>query len=180
MEKNEIQTSFERMKQAVSEVIKEELGVSVESCKSHTSCTLKVVALPEAVNTVEVYIPYQIFVGARTNDACSGWDVETWKMGFRSLCFEFGVKDCPRTRLMAKKSVQVSPRGYANYFWKRIESMNGWNIVLPEIPKAKTVGAEILKNAAQLSEDEGVSQKNTDGLEVQKTFELMGLKFCCM
>lgn len=175
-----IETSFERMKKAVSEVIKEELGVNVIACNSHTSCTLKVVAIPQKENCAEVYIPYQIFVGARTNDTCSNWSVDNWKMGLRKLCLEFGVKDCPRTRLMTKRSAQVSPRLYANYFWSKVESMKGWNIILPEFPKAQPVGAEILQTAAQLAGSEDVSQKAQNNLEVQKAFELMGLKFCCM
>lgn len=179
MEKS-TETSFERMKQAVREMVKEDLEVEVTSCKSHTSCTLKVVAFPEAVNTVEVYVPYQIFVGAKANDVCANWDVNYWKMALRQLCFEFGAKDCPRTRLMTRRVSGVSPRTYANYFWKRIESMSGWNIVLPEIPKAQPEGAEIMNATAQ---NDGESE-GSDGIhnksDILKTFELMGLKFCCM
>lgn len=179
MEKS-TETSFERMKQAVREMVKEDLEVEVTSCKSHTSCTLKVVAFPEAVDTVEVYVPYQIFVGARTNDVCANWDVDYWKMALRQLCFEFGAKDCPRTRLMTRRVSGVSPRTYANYFWKRIESMSGWNIVLPEIPKAQPVGAEITKTAAQKAEENEEPGKIHKKPDIVKSFELMGLKFCCM
>ena len=51
MEKSK-ETSFERMNIAVREMVKEDLGVDVACCKSHTSKTLKVVAHPEKVNTV--------------------------------------------------------------------------------------------------------------------------------
>ncbi len=179
MEKS-TETSFERMKQAVREMVKEDLEVEVTSCKSHTSCTLKVVAFPEAVNTVEVYVPYQIFVGAKANDVCANWDVNYWKMALRQLCFEFGAKDCPRTRLMTRRVSGVSPRTYANYFWKRIESMSGWNIVLPEIPKAQSEETEIMKTAAQSAGESEESDDIHNKPDILKTFELMGLKFCCM
>ena len=94
MEKSK-ETSFERMNMAVREMVKEDLGVEVASCKSHTSKTLKVVAHPEKVNTVDVYVPYEIFVGAKTLEACAHWEVDYWKAAFRQLPFEFGVKNCP-------------------------------------------------------------------------------------
>lgn len=180
MENNKIKSSFERMKQAVCEMVKEDLGVNMIACKSHASCTVKVVALPEEANAVEVYVPYQIFVGAKTNDECFKWCVDNWKLGLRKLCLEFGVKDCPRTRLMTQRCSNVSPRLYADYFWSKIESMKNWAIILPEFPKAQAVGSEILKTVAQLSESEEDSPKAQNNQDIHKAFELMGLKFCCM
>ena len=91
MKKQDEMTSFERMKAAVCEMVKEDLGVEAVSCKSHTSQTLKVVAYPDKPNTVEVFVPYQVFVGAKTNEVCADWDVNYWKMAFRQLALEFGV-----------------------------------------------------------------------------------------
>lgn len=177
---NSKETSFERMKQAVREMVKEDMEVEVTSCKSHTSCTLKVVAFPETVDTVEVFVPYQIFVGARTNEVCTEWDVNYWKMALRQLCFEFGAKDCPRTRLMTRRVSGVSPRMYANYFWKRIESMSGWNIVLPELPKVKPTETETVKTVAQVAASKDEKGEIHNKPDVLNAFELMGLKFCCM
>lgn len=180
MENNSKKTSFERMNEAVREMVKEDLEVEVTSCKPHHSCTLKVVAIPEAVNTVEVYVPYQIFVGAKTNDVCAEWGVNFWKMGLRQLCFEFGVKDCPRTRLMTRRAAGVSPRVYADFFWKKIESMDGWNIVLPEIAKNDATEADGVKTVAQVAESKDETGNVKNKPEVLKSFEMMGLKFCCM
>ena len=177
MEQNKM-TSFERMKKAVYEMVKEELEVNVTSCKSHTSCTLKIVALPDEVDTVEVYVPYQIFVGAKTSEACMDWDVNVWKIALMQLCFEFGVKDCPITRLMTKRPVGVSARMYANHFWKKFETMNRWNIVVSEISSIKSAELRNDKNNKP-------TEKKIENVEIYKkseivnAFELMGLKFCC-
>lgn len=172
MEKSN-ETSFERMNIAVREMLKEDLEVEVTSCKSHTSCTLKVIACPEEKNTVEVYVPYQIFVGSQTNEVCFDWDVDFWKMALRHLCFEFGVKGSPCTRLMTRKMSLANPREYANFFWKKQESMSRWCIILPEIPSTTKsyIPEESRKNAT------GDAKSKHD---VLKSFEMMGLKFACM
>ena len=180
MENLSKETSFERMNMAVREMVEEDLGVEVVACNSHTSKTIKVVAYPEKVNTAEVFVPYQIFVGAKTNEVCADWDVNYWKMALRQLCMEFGVKECPRTRLMARRIGKVNPRIYANFFWKGIDSMAGWNIVLPEIPtfaersREEEIEGEIHKPAHQ----EEANAK--DKYDVEKAYEMLGLKFACL
>lgn len=182
MEKNGKETSFERMNTAVREMVKEDLGVTVACCKSHTSRTLKVVAYPEAENTVDIFVPYQIFVGAKTNEVCAEWDVEYWKMALRQLCLEFGVKECTRTRLMTRKGGRVNPRTYADFFWKGIDSMAGWNIILPEIPSFT------LKNAPEMAAenfekpDEGGKEPEAakEKIDVKKAYEMLGLSFACL
>ena len=178
MKKQNEMTSFERMKAAACEMVKEDLGVEAVSCKSHTSKTLKVVAHPDKPNTVDLFVPYQVFVGAKTNAVCADWDVDYWKMAFRQLGFEFGVKNCPRTRLMTRRVKGANPRMYADFFWKRIEGMENWNIVLPEIhtyipnniPEAV---AEIKETAC---EDDAVKAR----INIEEAYEQMGLKFTCM
>lgn len=180
MEKSK-ETSFERMNMAVREMVKEDLGVDVACCKSHTSKTLKVVADPENVNTVDVYVPYQIFVGAKTIEACADWNVEFWKMAFRQLSFEFGVKSCPRTRLMSRKVSGANPRTYADFFWKNIESMAKWNIKLPEIPAtAKKTGSTAPITITATSASNGKKAEVSEKYDVQKAYEMLGMKFACL
>lgn len=180
MEKSK-ETSFERMNMAVREMVKEDLGVDVACCNSHTSKTLKVVAHPENVNTVDVYVPYQIFVGAKTIEACADWEVDYWKMAFRQLSFEFGVKGCPRTRLMTRKVSGANPRTYAEFFWKSIESMAKWNITLPEIPAiAKKIGSEAPIVSTATSANSGKNAEVSEKYDVQKAYEMLGLKFACL
>lgn len=166
-------TSFERMKEAVRERVKEDLGVEVTAINSHTSCTLKVVAIPEMVNAVEVFVPTQIFVGARTSDVCASWDVDYWKNALKTLCLEFGVRKAPYTRLMTKRVPGASPRMYANLCWIKSADMSGWGITVPEIPKARPVGEELLETVLKLSTGE-----TSGNPEVVHSFEQMGLKFC--
>ena len=173
MSNNRVETSFERMKKAVCERVREDIGVEVTAVNSHTSCTLKVVAIPEKVNTVEVFVPNQIFVGAKTSDVCEFWDLDYWKEALKHLCLEFGVRGGTRTRLMTKRAPGVSPRMYANVFWTRMEEMKKWNIEVPEIPKAKPVGAELLKTVAQLSADDAIEKPET-----VHALERMGLRCC--
>ena len=174
------ETSFERMNMAVREMVKEDLGVDVACCKSHTSKTLKVVAHPEKVNTVDIYVPYEIFVGAKTIEACENWDVDYWKMALRQLCFEFGVKNCPRTRLMSRKVFRANSRTYANYFWKNVESMAGWNIKLPEIPATAKVNVPGVHMSIAAEATHGVKAEVSEKYDVQKAYELLGLKYACL
>ena len=51
---------------------------------------------------------------------------------------------------------------------------------LPEIPKAQPVGAEILKTAAQMADENEEPGKIHKKPDVVNSFELMGLKLCCM
>ena len=179
MEKSK-ETSFERMNIAVREMVKEDLGVDVDCCKSHTSKTLKVVAHPEKVNTVDVYVPYEIFVGSKTIETCANWEVDYWKMALRQLCFEFGVKNCPRTRLMSRKVFRANSRTYANYFWKNIESMANWEIKLPEIPvtaKINVLGGQMYVTAPETC---GVEAKVSEKYDVQKAYELLGMTYACL
>ncbi len=180
MEKSK-ETSFERMNMAVRKMVKEDLGVDVASCKSHTSTTLKVVAHPDQVNTVDVYVPYQIFVGAKTIEACANWSVDYWVMALRQLSFEFGVKSCPRTRLMTRKVRGANPRTYADYFWKNIESMAKWEIKLPEIPAtAKRIGSVAPVTITAVSADNGKKAEVSEKYDVQKAYEMLGMKFACL
>ena len=171
-------TSFERMNLAACEMVKEDLGVEAICCKSHTSKTLKVVAYPDKPNTVELFVPYQIFVGAKTNEVCANWDVNYWKMAFRQLALEFGVKDCPRTRLMTRRVRDAHPRMYADFFWKRIESMESWNIVLPEIhtyvPKSLP---EREPKIVEGTKEQNVSEAK---INIEEAYEQLGLKFACL
>ena len=130
MKKQNEMTSFERMNIAACKMVEEDMGLNAICCNSHASHTLKVVALPDMPNTVELFVPYQIFVGAKTNEVCANWDVDYWKNAFRQLALEFGVKNHTRTRLMSRRVKGVNPRMYADFFWTRIEDMEGWNIVL--------------------------------------------------
>lgn len=179
MEKSK-ETSFERMNMAVREMVKEDLGVEVACCKSHTSKTLKVVAHPEKVNTVDVYVPYEIFVGAKTIEACANWEVDYWKMALRQLCFEFGVKNCPRTRLMSRKVFRANSRTYANYFWKNIESMAKWDIKLPEIPATAKKNIPGVHMSVAASATNGVNAEVSEKYDVQKAYELLGMKYACL
>ena len=174
MKKENGMTSFERMNLAACEMVKEDLGVEAICCKSHTSKTLKVVAYPDKPNTVDLFIPYQIFVGAKTNEVCANWDVNYWKMAFRQLCFEFGVKNCPRTRFMTRKNKGVNPRMYADFFWKRIEGMESWNIVLPEIHTC--IPKNLSEKSAQ-TEEKGDSEAK---INIEEAYEQLGLKFACL
>lgn len=182
MEKQRKETSFERMNIAVREMVKEDLGVEAICCKSHTSKTLKVVAYPDAVNTVDVFVPYQIFVGAKTNEVCIDWDVNYWKMALRQLCLEFGVKECPRTRLMVRKDRNVNPRTYAEFFWKGIECMEGWNIVVPEIPaiSQKPVLRIDAECASTRIDNAAESEKAKEKIDIESAYEMLGLKFACL
>ena len=178
MKKQDEMTSFERMKAAVCEMVKEDLGVEAVSCKSHTSQTLKVVAYPDKPNTVEVFVPYQVFVGAKTNEVCADWDVNYWKMAFRQLALEFGVKNCPRTRLMTRRVRGTHPRMYADFFWKRIEGMESWNIVLPEIHTyiPKRITASAVEQFETICESAEMEAK----INIKEAYEQLGLKFTCM
>ena len=170
-------TSFERMNIAACEMVKEDLGVEAISCKSHTSQTLKVVACPDKPNTVELFVPYQIFVGAKTNEVCKSWEVEYWKLAFRQLCLEFGVKNCPRTRLMTRRVKGTNPRMYADFFWKKIESMESWNIVLPEI---HTYVIKNLPEATAETEEACVAGADKGKINIEEAYEQLGLKFACL
>lgn len=170
-------TSFERMNIAACEMVKEDLGVEAISCKSHTSQTLKVVACPDKPNTVELFVPYQIFVGAKTNEVCKSWEVEYWKLAFRQLCLEFGVKNCPRTRLMTRRVKGTNPRMYADFFWKRIESMESWNIVLPEI---HTYVIKNLPEATAETEEASTAGADKGKINIEEAYEQLGLKFACL
>lgn len=179
MEKSK-ETSFERMNIAVREMVKEDLGVDVACCKSHTSKTLKVVAHPEKVNTVDVYVPYEIFVGSKTIESCANWEVDYWKMALRQLCFELGVKNCPRTRLMSRKVLRVNSRTYANYFWKNVESMANWEIKLPEIPATAKINLPGGQMYVTAPETHGVEAKVSEKYDVQKAYELLGMTYACL
>ena len=179
MEKSK-ETSFERMNIAVREMVKEDLGVDVACCRSHTSKTLKVVAHPEKVNTVDVYVPYEIFVGSKTIESCANWEVDYWKMALRQLCFEFGVKNCPRTRLMSRKVFRTNSRTYANYFWKSIESMANWEIKVPEIFTTAKINIPEGQMYVTVPETSGVEAKVSEKYDVQKAYELLGMTYACL
>ncbi len=169
MERNKIENTFDRMIFAVKQMLQEKLKVEVEEVKTHEYATLKVVALPEAVNKVEVYIPGKIFRGAKVNPACSGWNIQDWKMGFEQMCLEFGVKGEPRTRYLTKMSGVENVRTFANYFWKAFESMKKW-------------GDEILEKHSEKAKETypAKAKTNINSEDVKKAYELMRLRFACM
>lgn len=175
MEDSRKETSFDRMNIAVREMVNEDLGVEAIYIKSHTSQTIKIIAYPDAVNTVDVLVPYQIFMGAQTNQACKNWNVVCWKLVLRQLCMEFAVKDCSRARLMVRNAGAPNPRTYAEFFWKSVDSMGGWNIILPETSTLTQVKGIEARNESKLLL-EAASVK----IDVQNAYELLGIKFACL
>lgn len=179
MEKGK-ETSFERMNMAVQKIVKEDLGVDVACCKSHASATLKVIACPEQVDTVEVYVPYQIFVGAKTVGACAEWSVDYWASALKQLSFEFGVKNYLRTCLMSRNVRGISPRTYAGSFWKSIESMAKWKIELPESQDASVILARITpETVTTISVKENGEIQVSEEYDIKAAYNLFGMDLAC-
>lgn len=176
--------SFVRMLAGILEMFKDDMNLEVALCNSHTSKTLKVIAIPEKNNTVEVLVPYQIYEGAKNFEICEKWSVEYWKGALRTLPLEFAVKGNPSARYMTRKGKNVDARLYADFFWKRFETMSGWNIVTPEIPVVVTpVLAEpkALKpsECVEEAEEEKVSEAKAK-VDLQEIYKMMGMKFAAL
>ena len=82
---------------------------------------------------------------------------------------------------MSRKVSGANPRTYADFFWKNIESMAEWNIKLPEIPAtAKKTGSTAPITITATSASNGKKAEVSEKYDVQKAYEMLGMKFACL